>query len=107
MARNELAWSNITREDLLDDDKHIWDEFMAAKDKLEAHLLLCAQAEGTAQQEDSAKFSYRSIGQGSVGMAIDTPSTAQRKSGFSGLRRPKPGNLVDWQRGQDVGGYRR
>ena len=106
--KSSLAWSNISREDLLDDDKHIWDAFIAAKNALEAHLVLCAQAEGTMQEGDAAKFAYGSIGQGTIGMAVAEPETkAQRKSGFAGLKRPVKGNLADWQNGQDSQGYRR
>jgi hypothetical protein len=80
--------------------------FMEAKADLEAKLALEAKHVGAAEEGDAFKYSYRSIGQGSVGVAI-AEVKAERSAGFAGLRKPKPGNLVDWQRGQDVGGYRR
>jgi hypothetical protein len=54
---------------------------------LEAQLALDAQAHGHANADDTFKFAYRSIKQGSIGMAIDVQSKAQA-SGFAGLKRP-------------------
>ena len=105
---SDLAWSNITAQDA--DEAgciEVWNDFMRAKAALEEQLLLHAQTSGLASPEDSAKFSYRTIGQGVIGMAI-VETKAQRTSGFAGLKRPvRVDNLSDWQRERDAGGYRR
>ena len=104
---SDLAWTNITRVDCNLGTQQAWDMFMTAKAELETMLASEARSAGIAQEGDAFKFSYRTIGQGTIGMAIAEPEKS-RSAGFEGLRRPKPvESLANWQRGQDVGGYRR
>jgi hypothetical protein len=64
-----------------------FDMVLAAIGELEATLGQDAVAAGAANEGDTFKFAYRSIKQGSIGMAIDVQSKAQA-SGFAGLKRP-------------------
>jgi hypothetical protein len=107
MAKTQLNWSNITRADMSENSAELLGKFLEAKSALEASLAQDAVAAGAANEGDTFAFSYRSIGQGQVGMAI-----AERKaqsSGFGGLRKPQgeTRNLADYQRQQDRSGYRR
>ena len=106
MVKSNLAWSNITRDSLTTDSaRDAWDAFMQAKATLETELALEAKHVGAAEEGDAFKYSYRSIGQGSIGVAI-AEVKAERSAGFAGLRRPRP-SLDAYQRNQDNGGYRR
>jgi hypothetical protein len=78
---------------------------------LEAQLASDAVAAGAATESDAFKFAYRSIKQGSIGMAIDVQSKGQA-SGFAGLKRPvdksevETAKLADYLDRQRVQGRR-
>jgi hypothetical protein len=94
MPKSELSWSNISRNDLDTEAQQAWDSYVAAKEKLELNLSRVACEGGAAKEEDTFKFSYMRFAQGTIGMAIDTPSKGQR-SGFGGLKRPTDAREVE------------
>ena len=107
-GQSDLNWSNISRNDAVENGlDNLWDAFINAKLALEMALGDVALNSGVAKEGDVFKFSYARIGQGTVGMAIDTPKSSQA-SGFGGLQRPKAKpSLTDWARDRDASGYRR
>ena len=107
-GQSDLNWSNISRNDFAENgSESAWDAFIQAKENLEAAARDIAMSSGVANENDAFKFSYARIGQGTVGMAIDTPKSSQA-SGFGGLQRPKAKpSLTDWARDRDASGYRR
>ena len=95
MAKSELSWTNISRSDLAGTGAdEAWDLYVEAKNNLEAALAGVAMANGAATEHDTFKFSYMRFAQGTIGMAIDTPSKGQR-SGFGGLKRPTDAREVE------------
>lgn len=108
MAKSQLNWTNITKADMSEQSQELLDKLVAAKNALETSLANDAIDAGAAEQGDTFAFSYRSIGQGQVGMALSERKA--QTAGFAGLaKRPvKPvGNLADYQRDRDASGYRR
>lgn len=87
MARQELAWTNITRADLPEGGQEAWDAYVEAKEMLELAIGEAAVASGSAGQGDTFAFSYARWSQGSVGLAIKAQGKAQT-SGFAGLKKP-------------------
>lgn len=108
MAKSQLNWSNISKSDMSVVSAELLDKMIEAKAALEASLANDAVEAGAANEGDQFAFSYRSINQGQVGMAI-----AERKAqsaGFAGLKKAPQrtvGNLADYQRDRDASGYRR